>query len=82
MKFLLGLLFLVVIVYFAYWLLAVYKIENVIGQIAIGIFVIISLLKSIFTLPNELRLLVQIWLSDNPEEIEEVAAQLRERGRL
>ncbi len=81
-KFLLGILFVVGIALFGYWLLAIYKVENVVGQIAIGIFIIIPLLKTIFTLPGELRILGLVWSSDIPEEIEDVAAYLRERDRL
>ena len=81
-KFLLGILFVIGIALFGYWLLAIYKVENVLGQIAIGIFIIIPLLKTIFTLPSELRILGLVWSSDIPEEIVDVAAYLRERDRL
>lgn len=81
-KFLMGILFVVGIAYFGYWLLAIYKVENIIAQIAIGIFIIIPLIKTLFTLPNELRILGLVWSSDIPEEIEDVAAYLREIDRL
>lgn len=82
LKLLFGLLFVVAIAYFGYWLLAVYKVENVIGQIAIVIFITLPLLKTILSLPGELRMLILVCTSNNPEEIEEAAAQLRDRGAL
>ena len=81
-KLLFGIIFVAAIAYFGYWLLAVYKVENVFGMIAIGLFVILPLIKVIFTLPRELRLLILVWSSDNPEEIVEGTDKLREKGVL
>lgn len=81
-RLLFGILLVGAIAYFGYWLLAVYKVENVIGQIAIGLLIVLPLIKTLFTLPRELRLLVLVWASDNPEETVEGTDRLREKGTL
>lgn len=82
LKFILGFGIAFAIGYLIYWLLAVYKVYNIFALAAILIFLVLPFVKVIFTIPNELKILKAIWASDNPEEIEEIAAQLRERDRL
>lgn len=82
LKFLVGLAFVTGIVYLGYWLVAEYEVRNTLALIAIGIFIVIPAIKVVFSLPGELRVLYLVWSSDDPETIERLAGDLRERDRL
>lgn len=70
------------IIYLGYWLLFDYQVRNTFALIAIGIFIIIPGIKVLLVLPNELKILYLIWTSDNPEMVEKIAGDLRERDQL
>ena len=82
LKFVVGIIFVILIVSLAYWLMHAFN--NIIVQSLIGIFIGLPLLKTLITLPNEIRILWLVWRSDREdiEEIEEWAASLRERCKL
>jgi len=77
-KFMIGLLLLLGIIYFTYWLLDVYRVRNAFGLMAMGVFIGIPLLASIARIPAEVKILYLVWRSENPEEIERAAADLRD----
>ena len=82
LKFITGVIIVGAIIYFGYWLLFEYQVRNTLALIAIGIFIIIPAIKVLFTLPNEINILYLVWTSDNPEMVEELAGDLRERDQL
>lgn len=82
LKFLTSVIIVGAIIYFGYWLLIDYQVRNIFALIAIGIFIIIPAIKVLLSLPNEINVLYLIWTSDNPEMVEKLAGDLRERDQL
>lgn len=81
-KLIAGLIFLIAIIALLYWLLYIYEVRNFLGLIAIIIFLILPAVHSFLTLPNEFRALKLIWESDDPENLDKVIGDLREKGIL
>jgi len=82
LKFLFGMLFVFAVISFLYWLFAIYQVSNWLAVFAILVFLVLPLIKVLFSLPGEIIILYQILRSDNPEELEKLAGDLRERDQL
>lgn len=81
-KLLAGLIFFIVVLVLLYWLLFIYRVRNFLALAVILIFLVIPSIRSILTLPNEFRALKLIWQSDDPEALDKVLGDLREKGML
>lgn len=81
-KFLLAILFLVGVVALLYWLFAIYRVSNWLALLAIGVFLVLPLIKVLLSLPGEFIALYNILRSDNPEEVEKLAGDMREKDQL
>jgi len=82
LKFLFGILFILGVVGLLYWLFAIYQVSNWLAILAIGVFLVLPLIKVLLSLPGEIIMLYNILRSDNPEELEKVADHMRERDQL
>ncbi|MBY6203795.1 hypothetical protein [Halomonas denitrificans] len=82
LKFLLGIIFVLGVVALLYWLFAIYQVSNWLAILAIALFLVLPLLKVMFSLPGEIMMLYHILRSDNPEELEKIAGDMRERDQL
>ncbi len=82
LKFLLGILFLVGVVALLYWLFAIYQVSNWIAILAVGMFLVLPLIKVLLSLPGEFVALLTILRSDNPEEVEKLVGYMREKNQL
>jgi len=82
LKFLFGMLFILGVVALLYWLFAIYQVSNWLAVLAIGVFLVLPLLKVLLSLPGEILMLYNILRSDNPEELERLAGDMRERDQL
>lgn len=78
----LGLSFLAAVAWFIYWLLGVEQIRNPFVLLLITLFLSIPLLLSIRKLPNELRALLTVWRSKDPQAVEDLLGDLREQDHL
>jgi len=82
LKFLFGILFTLGVVALLYWLFAIYQVSHWLAILAIGVFLVLPLIKVLLSLPGEIIMLYNILRSDNPEELVKVAEHLRERDQL
>ncbi|WP_376697587.1 hypothetical protein [Wenzhouxiangella sp. EGI_FJ10305] len=82
LKFLFGTLFILGVIALLYWLFAIYQVSNWIAILAIGLFLVLPLIKVLLSLPGEIIMLYNILRSDNPEQLERLAGDMRERDQL
>jgi len=81
-KVLAGLVFLSFVIVLLYWLFFVYEVRNIFAILLIIVFLVIPAFLSARTIPNEIRALIMIWKSDDPEALEKVLGDLREKERI
>lgn len=82
LKLIAGLAFLLFAASVTYWLLFQYQVRNLLGIVAIVIFLGIPSIIAISKIPGELLALVAIWRSDDPASLERTFGDLRERDEM
>jgi hypothetical protein len=75
-----GLTFLAFAIWLSYWLLFDYKVRNILGILAIIIFLIIPSIISLFTIPGEIFGLIHVLKSKDPKSVEKALGDIRGRG--
>ncbi len=79
LKLMIGLAFLAFAVWLSYWLLFQYHVRNLVGLGAIILFLVIPSIIATFKIPREIRWLIAVWLSDDPEVLDKALGDIRER---
>ena len=82
LKVILGLSFLCFAVWLSYWLIFDYGVRNLLGLIAIGIFLIIPSVLSALTIPREILALIVVWRSNDPERGSKAMEHIREQDPM
>ncbi|MBU4400440.1 MAG: hypothetical protein KKE86_14030 [Planctomycetes bacterium] len=82
LKLIAGLAFLAFAIWLTYWIFFVYELRNIIGIAFVIIFLGIPSVTALFKIPGELMILFAIWRSDDPDTLDKMAGDLRERDIL